>query len=32
MEEFKYVEIADIIPNPYQPRIHFEKEKLEELA
>ena len=32
MEEFKYLDISEIIPNPYQPRIHFEEEKLEELA
>ena len=32
MEELKYVDISEIIPNPYQPRIHFEEEKLEELA
>ena len=32
MEELKYIEIGEITPNPYQPRIHFEEEKLEELA
>ena len=32
MEELKYIEISEITPNPYQPRIHFEEEKLEELA
>lgn len=32
MEELKYIEIGNITPNPYQPRIHFEEEKLEELA
>lgn len=32
MEELKYIDLEDITPNPYQPRIHFEEEKLEELA
>lgn len=32
MEELKYIKIAEITPNPYQPRLHFEQEKLEELA
>lgn len=32
MEELQYIAINDIIPNPYQPRIHFHQEKLEELA
>lgn len=32
MEELKYIKIEEITPNPYQPRLHFEQEKLEELA
>lgn len=32
MEELKYIKIDDITPNPYQPRVHFEEEKLAELA
>ncbi|MBF0778353.1 ParB/RepB/Spo0J family partition protein [Streptococcus cuniculi] len=32
MEELRYIAITDISPNPYQPRIHFDQEKLEELA
>ncbi|HFU3843035.1 TPA: ParB/RepB/Spo0J family partition protein [Streptococcus suis] len=32
MEELRTIKISDIHPNPYQPRIHFDKEKLEELA
>ncbi|MER0122169.1 ParB/RepB/Spo0J family partition protein [Streptococcus sp. ZJ93] len=32
MEELRYIAINDITPNPYQPRVHFEKEKLEELS
>lgn len=32
MEELHYVPIKDIRPNPYQPRIHFDSKKLEELA
>lgn len=32
MEELHYISITDISPNPYQPRIHFDQEKLEELA
>ncbi|MTB63412.1 ParB/RepB/Spo0J family partition protein [Streptococcus sp. zg-86] len=32
MEELRFISIADITPNPYQPRLHFDQEKLEELA
>lgn len=32
MEELQTVPIKDIIPNPYQPRMVFDPEKLEELA
>lgn len=32
MEELQYLPIKEISPNPYQPRLHFEAEKLEELA
>lgn len=32
MEKFDYVPISTIHPNPYQPRLYFDKEKLEELA
>ncbi|HFU4204035.1 TPA: ParB/RepB/Spo0J family partition protein [Streptococcus suis] len=32
MEELRYVPIKDITPNPYQPRLIFDQEKLEELA
>ncbi len=32
MEELHYIPIKDIRPNPYQPRIHFDPKKLEELA
>ncbi|HFI0149387.1 TPA: ParB/RepB/Spo0J family partition protein [Streptococcus suis] len=32
MEELHYVPIKDISPNPYQPRLIFDQEKLEELA
>lgn len=32
MEELHYVPVKDIRPNPYQPRTHFDQEKLEELA
>ncbi|MGT2800283.1 ParB/RepB/Spo0J family partition protein [Streptococcus marmotae] len=32
MEELRYIAINDITPNPYQPRVHFDQEKLEELA
>lgn len=32
MEELRYVSIKDISPNPYQPRLFFEQEKLEELS
>lgn len=32
METLHYVPITDISPNPYQPRRHFDQEKLEELA
>lgn len=32
MEELRIINISDIQPNPYQPRIHFDEEKLEELA
>ena len=32
MEELRYIAITDINPNPYQPRVHFDPEKLEELA
>jgi len=30
--EFRVVEIGKIVPNPYQPRLRFDEEKLEELA
>ena len=26
------IRIEDLVPNPYQPRTHFENEKLQELA
>ncbi|HFI0119667.1 TPA: ParB/RepB/Spo0J family partition protein [Streptococcus suis] len=32
MEELRTIKISDIHPNPYQPRIHFDEKKLEELA
>ncbi|WP_153048080.1 ParB/RepB/Spo0J family partition protein, partial [Streptococcus suis] len=32
MEELRTIKISDIQPNPYQPRIHFDQNKLEELA
>lgn len=32
MEELRTIAIKDIRPNPYQPRIHFEEEALQELA
>ncbi|BCP58674.1 ParB/RepB/Spo0J family partition protein [Streptococcus suis] len=32
MEELHYLKIKDIQANPYQPRLHFDKEKLLELA
>lgn len=32
MEALEYISITDIIPNPYQPRLHFDDEKLAELA
>ncbi|WP_394405272.1 ParB/RepB/Spo0J family partition protein [Streptococcus sp. 20-1249] len=32
MEAFEYLSISDITPNPYQPRLHFDDEKLAELA
>lgn len=32
MEELRTIKISDIQPNPYQPRIHFDEVKLEELA
>lgn len=32
MEELHSIAISDISPNPYQPRVHFHQEKLEELA
>ncbi|TCD45482.1 ParB/RepB/Spo0J family partition protein [Streptococcus sp. X16XC17] len=32
MEELQYLAIEEIKPNPYQPRLHFEPEKLKELA
>lgn len=32
MEELQYLAISDIAPNPYQPRLHFDEEKLVELA
>lgn len=32
MEELHYLKIKDIQPNPYQPRLHFDEEKLLELA
>ncbi|MBF0786979.1 MULTISPECIES: ParB/RepB/Spo0J family partition protein [unclassified Streptococcus] len=32
MEELRYIAITDISPNPYQPRIYFDQERLEELA
>lgn len=32
MEELKQIPIADIVANPYQPRLTFDPERLEELA
>ena len=32
MEELHYLKIKDIQANPYQPRLHFDEEKLLELA
>lgn len=32
MEELKHLNIEDIVPNPYQPRLHFDTDKLAELA
>lgn len=32
MEELHYIPIESISPNPYQPRLHFDEEKLQELA
>ena len=32
MEEFKIVQIKDILKNPYQPRKEFSEEKIQELA
>ena len=32
MEELKYISPKEITANPYQPRLHFDQEKLEELA
>lgn len=32
MEELQYLKIKDIQANPYQPRLHFDPEKLAELA
>ncbi|MFV0556437.1 MAG: ParB/RepB/Spo0J family partition protein [Lactovum sp.] len=31
-EEIKFLKIKEITSNPYQPRIHFDEKKLEELA
>ncbi|CRH89478.1 ParB family chromosome partioning protein [Chlamydia trachomatis] len=32
MEALEYLSLTDITPNPYQPRLHFDDEKLAELA